>query len=195
VSSTSIEVLLSNEDVTVLGPPEIVELSVDIGERGTRGSQIFVGTGNPNVIQIGQTPVLNDLFINTSPGEDYGYMYQYISQPGGNSWVEILRINPVIYSENHESEFMVENENEYGSSSIIIPISNIVTVSGTPLTAENFNIQYSIIHDKPVSSSITIPSLTTDDLVINVKAVQFDSGSWTPLSGEIITHVFVSIVF
>ena len=59
------DVLLSNDDITVLGPPAIVELLVDIGPSGTRGSQVFVGVGDPNSIVIGQTPLLNDLYINT----------------------------------------------------------------------------------------------------------------------------------
>ena len=80
------DVLLDNDDITVLGPPEIVELLVDVGATGTRGSQIFVGIGDPNVVEIGQTPLLNDLYINASPGADYGYLYQYVSQPGENLW-------------------------------------------------------------------------------------------------------------
>ena len=57
------DVLLSNDDVTVLGPPSVVEVLVDIGPSGTRGSQVFVGVGDPNIISIGQTPLLNDLYI------------------------------------------------------------------------------------------------------------------------------------
>ena len=41
------DVLLNNDDITVLGPPETVELLVDIGPTGTRGSQVFVGVGDP----------------------------------------------------------------------------------------------------------------------------------------------------
>jgi hypothetical protein len=193
--SESIEILLSNEDITVLGPPEIVELSVDIGAKGVRGSQIFVGIGNPNIISIGQTPILNDMFINASPGPDYGYMYQYVSQPGGNTWTEVLRINPVIYSENHLATFVAGTGSTTGSSSVIIPISNIITVTGAPITADNFNVQYTIVNDNPVSSSMMIPSLITDDLVIEIEAIEYASGSWQPLEGEITIHVFISIVY
>ena len=37
------DIVLSNEDITILGPPSTIELSVDIGPQGDRGSQIFVG--------------------------------------------------------------------------------------------------------------------------------------------------------
>jgi len=193
--SENVEVLLSNEDITVLGPPEIVELSVDVGAKGIRGSQIFVGIGNPNTVLIGQTPVFNDMYINAAPGSDYGYLYQYVSQPGGNTWIEVLKISPAIYSENHLATFVAATSSYYGSASIIIPISNIISLTGAPLTAENFNVQYTISSSNPTSSSMSIPSLITDDLVINIEAIEYDSGSWQPLEGEITVHVFVSIVF
>ena len=191
------DVLLNNDDVTVLGPPSVVEVLLDIGPSGTRGSQVFVGVGNPNVISIGQTPLLNDLYINVSPGTDYGYLYQYVAQPGGDTWIQILEINPTLYSENHLTTYAS------GEAQIIIPIANIVTVTGTPLTAANFSIQYSISHDNPIASSMEIPALAGagDNLVINFKAVEhrtdIDSGpygDWALLTGEVTTHIFISII-
>lgn len=180
------EVLLSNDDVTVLGPPSTIELLVDIGPQGTRGSQVFVGVGNPNIIQIGQTPELNDLYINTSPGEDYGYLYQYVAQPGGNTWIQILKMNPTIYSKNYVVTFT------NGSGDIVIPISDI-TAAETAFVAENFSVQYSIAHDKPIASSMSIPAITGDDLTINLEATHYD-GTWTDLDEEVVIHVFITIV-
>jgi hypothetical protein len=191
------EVLVSNDDITVLGPPNIVQVLVDIGPTGTRGSQVFVGVGDPNIIEIGQTPILNDLYINTSPGEDYGYLYQYVSEPGGDTWIQILEINPTIYSKNHLTTY------SGGIAQIIIPIADIVTVTGSPLTAANFSVQYSIAHNNPIASSMSIPALVGagDNLVINFKAVEHrldvDSGpyeDWAVLEGEVTTHIFISIV-
>jgi hypothetical protein len=189
------DVLLSNDDITVLGPPEIVEVLVDIGPTGTRGSQVFAGIGNPNVIEIGQTPILNDLYINASPGNDYAYMYQYVSQPGGNTWIPLLSVNPTIYSGNHLVTF------ESGTADIVIPISDIINVTGTPLSADNFSVQYSIAHDNPVASSMTIPAVAGSNLVIDLKAVEhrldIDSGpyqDWALLNAEVVVHVFISIL-
>ena len=195
------DVLLSNDDVTVLGPPDIVEVLVDIGPTGTRGSQVFAGIGNPNVIEIGQTPILNDLYINAAPGEEYAYMYQYVSQPGGNSWIPLLSVNPTIYSKNHLTTFTA------GTAEIVIPVEDVVAVSGAPLSAENFSVQYSIAHDNPVASSMTIPALDIDSgdggdyLIINLKAVEHrtdvDSGpygDWALLNAEVVTHIFISIL-
>ena len=189
------DVLLNNDDITVLGPPETVELLVDIGPTGTRGSQVFVGVGDPNTIEIGQTESLNDLYINTSPGADYGYLYQYVSQPGGNTWIEVLELNPTIYSVNHTTTYV------NGIAQVVIPISNIT--SATSLTASNFSVQFSIVNDNPVAASMSIPALAggNTNLVINFKAVEHrtdvDSGpygDWAVLEGEVTTHLFITIL-
>lgn len=195
------EVLLSNDDITVLGPPETLELQLDIGPQGTRGSKFFVGSGDPNAqtsggVLNGQTLQLNDLYLNASPSATYAYVYQYVAEPGGNTWVEVLDINPTIYSVNYVTTF------EDGDAQIIIPIEDIVTISGTPPTAENFNVKYSIAHDNPIASSMQIPAIVGDDLIINLDAVEYDSSSWIPLgdtgtytSGiEVTTHLQITIV-
>ena len=184
----AIDVLLNTDDIVVFGPPDVVEVLVDIGPSGTRGSQVFVGIGDPNLVEIGQTPILNDLYINASPGEDYGYMYQYVSEPGGDTWIQILKINPIIYSQNHLTTYTS------GTASIVIPIADIITVTGTPPTAENFNIQYTISHENPVASTMAVPTLSGTDLTINFTAIEYDTGTWSDFSGEVVTHLFITIV-
>jgi hypothetical protein len=184
------DVVLNNDDVTVLAPPSIIEVLVDIGPQGTRGSQFFVGVGNPNSVSIGQTPNLNDLYINTSPGGELGYLYQYRSEPGGNVWVEVLDIYPSVYSENAQVTF------ESGTSEVIIPVADIVTVTGTPLVSENFSVQYSIAHTNPVASAMQIPALVGagDNLVINLEAVEYAGGTWSALDESVTVHFNITIV-
>ena len=184
------DVLLSNDDVTVLGPPNTVEVLVDIGPTGTRGSQVFVGVGDPNIFPIGQTPLLNDLYINVSPGADYGYMYQYVSEPGGNTWIQILEISPTLYSQLHTTTYVD------GVAQVVIPISNIVTVTGSPLASNNFVVQYSIAHDNPTASSVVVPALVGagTNLVLDFSAVEYTGSAWQNLDEEVTTHLFISIV-
>jgi len=165
------DILLSNDDLTVLGSPEIVELSVDFGPEGQRGSQIFVGIGDPNVIEIGQEPELNDLYINAAPGVDYSFLYQYVSQPGGDSWIKVIKVNPVLYSKLHTVNF------SNGEGTLTILISNIITVSGTPLTAENFNIQYQITHNNPIASSMAVPALEEEATNLDIDFVAKEHNS------------------
>ena len=190
-----VDVLLNTEDVVVLGPPDSIDLLVDIGPQGTRGSKIIVGSGEPNTLTasgvlFGNTLILNDMYINTAPGENYGYMYQYISQAGANTWVQVLKVSPAIYSAVETISFTS------GAASITIPISNIVTVSGSPLTASNFNVQFRIEGANPIASAMEIPALAGagTNLVINFDAVQYSSGSWSNLSGSKTVHLFISIV-
>jgi hypothetical protein len=185
-----VSVVLNNDDVTVLAPPAIIEVLVDIGPQGTRGSQFFVGVGNPNSVDIGQTPNLNDLYINTSPGGELGYLYQYRSEPGGNVWVEVLDIYPSVYSENAQVTF------ESGSAEVVIPVAEIVTVTGTPLLSENFSVQYSIAHTNPVASAMQIPALVGagTNLVINLEAVEYAGAAWSALDDSVTIHFNITIV-
>lgn len=181
------DIILSTEDITVFGPPDIVEVLVDIGPTGTRGSQVFVGLGDPN--DVGQTGLLNDLYINAAAGPDYSYLYQYVNEPGGYLWVPVLKMNPAIYSNNVYLSF------DNGSASLTIPISSIVSTTGYSLTADSFNVQYSFLHTNPISSSIQVPALVGDEsnLVINFKAIENNSGTWQNLDEVIKANIFVSI--
>ena len=144
----------------------------------------------------GQTLQLNDLYLNASPSATYGYIYQYVAEPGGNVWIEVLDINPTIYSNNYITTF------EDGDAQIVIPVEDIITVSGTPLTAENFNVNYSIAYANPIASSMEIPALAGSNLIINLHAVEYDTSTWLPLgdtgtytSGvEVTTHLQITIV-
>jgi hypothetical protein len=192
------EVLVSTDSITVVGPPNIVEVLVDIGPTGTRGNRFIVGSGDPNLstvngVLLSNSLILNDMYINTTPGADYGYLYQYVAGLNNtNQWIQVLDMNPVIYSETHLTNYTA------GAAQISIPISNIV--SQTSLTAENFNIQYSIAHSNPLASSMSIPALAGSgtNLVINFNAVEYDDDSgpaeWIPLDGTVTTHLFISIV-
>jgi len=187
----SVEVLVNTEDITVLGPPAEVKVQLDIGATGVRGSQVFVGTGNPNSIDIGQTPILNDLYINNAPGDEYSYLYQYISSLGTQTWIPILKVNPTIYSANHLQTF------SSGTTIISIPIASIVQVTGTPLTADNFSIKFSIGHSNPVAASISSTAITgasNDTLAITLKAVESNSGTWSNLSGQVTIHVLITVI-
>jgi hypothetical protein len=190
-----VDVLLNTEDVVVLGPPETIDVLVDIGPQGTRGTKFIVGSGEPNPqtssgVLLGQTLILNDMYINVAPGVNYGYLYQYVSQPGGNTWTQVLKINPAIYSSVETINFTS------GAATITIPISNIVTVSGSPLTASNFSVQFQIEGANPIASSMEIPALAGagTNLVINFDAVQYSGGSWSALTGSKTVHLFISIV-
>ena len=187
-------VVLNTDDLTVFGPPDALDLSVDIGPEGQRGSQIFVGSGAPSPTSI-PSALLNDIYINAAPGPNFSWLYQYqvtTSPSVPRQWVPVLRLNPTIYSEISATTYTA------GEAQIVIPVSNILSTSGITLTAENFVIQHNIINDKPVSSALTVEPLSGGgtNLVLNIKAIEWDSttSSWVNLSGIANTHIFITVV-
>lgn len=184
------DVVLSNDDVTVLSSPETIELLVDIGPTGTRGSKFFVGTGDPNDDDTLE-PLLNDLYVNVSFGSSQGYLYQYVSEPGGDVWVEVLNINPAIYSKIHTVTFASGTSSDIGSGTILVPITDITEVTG--LAGVNFNVQYSIVNANPLASSISSVTVSGTDLVVNLQVSEYD-GTWGAFDSETDVHLFVSVV-
>jgi hypothetical protein len=90
----AINVVVSNDDLTVLGPPASIDLQVDIGPEGPRGSYIYSGFNDPNTVSgpfINNPQEIGDLYYRTSNN----IIYQYTSQPGGDQWIEISNLEVV----------------------------------------------------------------------------------------------------
>lgn len=196
----AVDVLVNTDEITVLGSPPVVEVKLDIGATGQRGSRVFVGTGNPNLLTsstgnsytiFGQPIYINDLYINNSFGEEYSYMYQFISSLGTNTWVSVLKINPTLYSNNFLTTFV------NGESTITIRIADIVETSGTPLSANNFSIQHNVSHSNPTASSVSgvsIVGANSDQLSIDLIASELNGSTWQGLNETVTTHILITIV-
>ena len=192
----AVDVLVNTEEITVLGSPPVVDVRLDIGATGQRGSKVFVGTGDPNLFTsndtiFGQNIFVNDLYINNSYGEEYSYMYQYITSTGTNTWVAILKINPTLYSRNFSTTFID------GVSTVVIPINEIMQNSGTPLVEENFSIKYNMAGANPIASSISdiaITGINSENLSITFNAVERSGTSWSKLASTVTTHISITIV-
>jgi hypothetical protein len=91
------EVVVANDDLVVLGGPAAINLSLDVGATGTRGSYIFNDIGKPTSSQISFSipPIIGDLYININPSDsEYLYLYQYKLVNGVLAWTKILRLVP-----------------------------------------------------------------------------------------------------
>jgi hypothetical protein len=185
----SLSIPVNIDDLAIIAPPEIIEVAVDIGPTGQRGSKVFVGSGDPNTKNFTETIYLNDLYLNVSPGTDYSYMYQYISVPGANQWESILKVNPALHARLDTTVDFTSGT----SSTILIPISSIVTVTGSPLVASNFNVQHDIKYSDLVSSSISSVAVSGSNLAITLKAMKY-SGSWQVLTAtDVSVYLFISV--
>jgi hypothetical protein len=191
---------ISSANLNILGGPTKVEVSVDYGQRGDRGSLILYGQGKPYLVTLPESPLLYDMYVNLLPSDDeYQWVYQYINTPTGLSWKSLFKLQTNTYSTNEDLSFVD------GSVEVWIPI---VSVTGnasqnqnglTNLNASNFNVQYSIVSQNPTASSITIGDITTSptdviSLPITIKAVEFESDAWSALSGQKTVHLFVTVV-
>jgi len=97
--NSTLDVVIQEDDLVVLGPPSTVDISLDIGAQGDPGSQIYTGAFDPNTVTVAQfttlygaAPAANDLFLRTEVGEYYGTFYSYVNVPGGTQWEPVLEI-------------------------------------------------------------------------------------------------------
>ena len=115
------DVVVDNAELSVLGPPSQIDLAVDIGQQGVRGTKVFAGSGDPNtlVVPFVTNPLDADLYINVAGGGSYGWLYQY----DGSTWNSLLRMQPPVYSATYALTASV------GAGTFSIPLSSIVPVN------------------------------------------------------------------
>lgn len=188
------EVNLSTPDLLVLGGPETVNVEVDFGPQGTRGSLIFVGNGKPDVVDIGQTPNVFDLYINLLTTDDeYLMTYQYVDVLGTLQWQTLTKLIPNTYAINKSIDFSTVNY-------CYIPISEIVDpsyVGGTD--SSNFSVQvtFGTSAGYPIVSSIKTEIVTVssiENLKITFYAKEFDGTNWVDITGSRTANLHISVV-
>ena len=99
------EILVSSEELAVFGGPASIDVNVDFGPQGQRGTLIFTGNGKPtdpdvdlefnNEVYNSQSAQPLDLFINLNPEDfEYLFLYQYGYVNGVLQWSKVLRLIP-----------------------------------------------------------------------------------------------------
>lgn len=192
----SIEVLLDTPEISVIGPPETIQLQLDIGGTGTRGSQIYSGFDDPNVDPPDASILPNDLFIRESQGQTEGYLYQYLSDgAGGFQWEKIGSLKPSIYSDIVSLSASAGNLSaSAGVYSYEVSIAEAFSeYTATSINANNLNIQISTeFDDAPVTTSIKTKSVNNVTNFINVDfyAMYYNSASaqWLDLTDALAKH-------
>lgn len=171
-------------DLNVYGGPASIDVAIDFGRQGTRGSKFWLGQGDPTSALSGQDVLVNDLYINTLPTDPYyGWLYQYVIEVGSLVWTKVFSINPTQYTTKKVQTFAS------GSTTVLIPISQFTT--GTVSLLSTFTITYTIEGTNPIATSFT-PSIVGTDLSIVIKAIEYSGGSWSNLSGTKNVNMLVS---
>jgi hypothetical protein len=181
----SIEVLLNDPQISVIGPPETINLQVEVGPRGQRGSQIYSGFDDPNITPPNSSALVNDIFIRESQGQTEGYIYQYLSDGiGGFQWELIGTLKPSTYSEvlnispiDGEYTYRVSLANAFSNYSV------------SEILAENISVQVSLQIEessKTLISNINLKEIDTltNDFVVVFNVLEYSLGSWSESEDE-----------
>lgn len=151
--NNTLDVVIQEDDLVVLGPPSTIEVSVDIGPKGDRGSSFFTGDGDPNTLSLsefeiihGAVPIFGDVYLRIDFGPDYGTFYTYTSVPGGTQWspvIDLLQTMQLFFQFNNQAAdsfyTAVGASAIYGSASAIPRIrfdgeKRIVEVANVPVS-------------------------------------------------------------
>ena len=195
----SLDVTLgSSSELVLSGGPATVNVEVDFGTQGERGSKIFVGYGNPNDlgVPLPEAPVILDMFINISQYSEtapYLGMYQYVVENGTSLWKYIVSLVPSIYSDNYDVTFT------NGEATINVPLNSFVPEAIlSSVESSNFNIQVNVNNLFPVSFGVTVGSIETTagirSLGVDIKAIEYSSNEWIDLDGQKTVQLFITMV-
>lgn len=183
---------IASETVVVLGGIETLDLQVDFGPAGTRGSNIFRGTSVPNDTTVTTLSAqIFDLYINTATRD----LYQLVSYPGGTNnmrWEKLFSMIPNLYSNKDVVTFVA------GTAETLIPVVDIAP-DAVGLLSENLAIQHNIISSTIVSSSISVGDIYIDgsgnlQVPVTIKAVELVDGEWTPVSSAKTVDWLITVV-
>jgi hypothetical protein len=179
----AIDTIISNDELIVVGPPNSVSVSVDIGPQGERGSQFFSGIGTPaqNAASLIDAKV-NDLFINRLLGGNYGVVYKLNAAPGGSIWQAILKFQPISYS----VQKLVDITS--GTGSISIPLADFYSSAPESLDPDTILVQATAELNNPAFISISNKQIAevsdVKTFIVELKAAEFSSGSVSFISSS-----------
>lgn len=195
-------IVLSTEDLMVLGGPDSVTVDVNYGPQGDRGSRTFAGEGIPNAVTVTELDAqLFDMYINISPSSDeYMYLYQLADDGvGGTTWNYLLKLVPSIFN---DIKTFIFNSNGYATANI--SVSQIVDPGiYSNITSGRLNTFISITPDgtKPIASSVTLGDMYLDVdntgqwvVPVNIYAAEFASGTWQNIEGARAVRLLISVV-
>jgi hypothetical protein len=181
----AIDTIISNDELVVVGPPASVSVSVDVGPQGERGSQFYYGVGLPTAAANAASLVdarINDLYINSELGGNYGTVYKLNAIPGGTAWQGILKFQPLSYSIQQPVDFVS------GSGSISIPLADFYPNASENLSSDTILIQATAELNNPAFISISNKNIqeisTVKTFIAELKGAQFSSGSVSLISAS-----------
>lgn len=196
------DVILSTDELAVFGGPASINVDIDFGPTGTRGSRIYGVEADPRLATTDKpADTINyDLAMVVSPSEsDYLTVYQKIGTTT-DEWIPFASLVPNVFGTKGKVTFV------NGVATGIVPISDIFTLDPDAYIAENFMVHLNLENGlaaatpsllKPISSGISLSVTELGGkkyLIITTTAIEYNSStlSWLPVSGERIAHLFIT---
>ena len=181
------DVVVNTDDLVVLAPPSVIDVGVDFGPQGQRGSTFYAGSGNPNDSSVSENvfgdilfPIEGDIYINVAAGANYGWLFIYNPKITGDDWDQVLRLSPPIYTRNIEQVFTT------GVSTISIPVSDIIPPGAAVSGPYSYVVSLTAISSDPTVLTINSQTLSGSSLNIVVEGVKFSGGTWSAMNSETI---------
>lgn len=181
------DVVVNSDDIVVLAPPSVIDVGVDFGPQGQRGATFYAGSGNPNDIAVEENvfgdvinPVNGDIYINTSAGANYGWLYIYNPKISGDDWDQILKMATPMYTRNIEATFTS------GTATLVIAESDIIPPGVVISSAYDYVANLTAISSNPTLLTIASQTLASGNIQILLKGIKYSSGTWSNLNSETI---------
>jgi hypothetical protein len=197
------DILLSNDDLTVFGGPETINLDLDFGPTGDRGSIIISVQGDPREPSvnnaISQDIQALDIAIDSNPGSPtYKTVFQNVVQPSGTpQWTPLVSLKSNFYSETKGPISPVNGK------IVISPVNlaSIYALSEGTLDSSRFSVQYSISSPEsagPLATNLIIKEVDTTQgfiaLPLEIEGIEYLDGEWLPMTGPKYVHLFITVV-
>jgi len=186
----AINVVLDTDELTVLGPPALIDLQVDVGPKGDQGSFIYSASGDPNFVTgpfLNRQPRLSDLFFRV----DNNTFYQFISIPGGTQWQIVSNVRPLIFNTLTNLNFVA------GSASTSLLLNSFFANAPSNLTPEQISVQLTAQGENPAVVTLKNKGITTGStrsLLLEFVAAEYESGNWQSMSGSANIAININIV-
>lgn len=210
-----VDSIVSVDSVTVTGGPATVNLEVDFGSQGDRGSLILYGLGEPTQANLPQAAQLLDWYINLAPNDPYYlWIYQYVNKGNVNAWERIFNIVPNTFHINKTLTFVdgVAMDGIIPSVSIVVdnttlPLLPLQQIAGLALNChvdlepnwtappENpmpapISVGFKLLQPDVVGTQLVLPMMITA-----VEAYPTEAGIiWGPVQGERTAHISLNVV-
>lgn len=192
--------IVAVDTVTLIGGPAKVDVKLDFGPQGSRGSLILYGLGKPSTIpaeDFSFAPQLLDWYINLKTTDsEYQFLYQYQNKDGVAQWVKVFKIIPNVYNTNETVTFVD------GMTLVNLRISNTTAPllgAGTPALNAQVSLQTASLH--PISSNFAFGEPSFDQgtqeyvLPLTITAAELDPATgWQALDSVAVANISINVI-